>query len=141
MDLRGVLISVCVFQFPMFFAAPSSGRSSLQSADAESLRNVITKLQNAVNSLKDFSESLHEASSNSRGGDSGSEYGRGKLQDLIDELSQPRADQLPSLQRSSDQEEVSLKDAIEYLVALAKQKKQEKRDHDIPFPLSEKTKD
>jgi len=33
---------------------------------------------------------------------------------------------------------VSLREALEYLVGLAKQKKLERRDHDIPFPLNDR---
>jgi hypothetical protein len=37
--------------------------------------------------------------------------------------------------RQPTTDDISLREALEFLVNLAKQKKQEKRDHDIPFPL------
>jgi len=50
----------------------------------------------------------------------------------------PQAHSAPGSSDLDDSSDISLKEALEYLVGLAKQKKLERRDHDIPFPLSDK---
>lgn len=138
MDLKSCLISLCiVVQLPLFLTAPSvDGRSSVKSAgDTESLRGIIIELENVLYKLKDYSRRQEDPDSIK--GDASQDSGRGKSTDEEAELP-PSKSNLPLSSSSSEQEEVSLKDAIEYLVALAKQKKAEKRDHDIPFPFKPK---
>lgn len=131
MDLKSCLISLCVLvQLPLFLTAPAGdGKSSVKSGEPESLRGIIIELENLLYKLKDYSRSM------------------GETESIKDVASQDEEEELPlsknslPLSSSSSQgEEVSLKDAIEYLVALAKQKKAEKRDHDIPFPFTGKNK-
>jgi len=39
-------------------------------------------------------------------------------------------------EQNSDSEDVSLREAVDFLVGLAKKNKQQQRDHDIPFPFN-----
>lgn len=139
MDLKSCLITLCVaVQLPLFLTAPSvDGKSSIKSAgDMESLRGIIIELENVLYKLKDYSRSLQEQDSFK--GDSSQDFGKSR-DDEEDELPHSSKNSLPlSSSSSSNEDEVSFKDAIEYLVALAKQKKAEKRDHDIPFPFKPK---
>lgn len=131
MDTRELLILLFVVHLPpLLMAAPSSsGRSS---SDGESLSRIAEELESVVVRLKDFSRRFQDVSSNA--GDSDTGRG-GKLSGIGDLMKAELGDKKfsPS-ETSSIEEEVSLKDAIEYLVALAKHRKQERRDHDIPFP-------
>jgi len=124
----------------------SSGSHSAAANNLETLRGIIMELENVLYKLKDYARELQASGGSSRGRDS-------FLGDLADDLdlndlqlaassaksqpvvgSRPR----PPLQQGSDlsgNDDLSLKEAVEYLVGLAKQKKMERRDHDIPFPL------
>jgi len=105
------------------------------------------ELENVLYKLKDYARDLQStANSASTGGRS-----RGDMADLdVDDLqltasaktqqqsggaSKSRVPLATSQQDLSSTDDVSLKEALEYLVSLAKQRKLERRDHDIPYPL------
>jgi len=118
----------------------SSNHATAQGASLDTIRGIIMELENVLYKLKDYAREL-QASNSGRSRDSF----LGDLADLdADDLqltansksqqqsigSRPR---VPSSDLSKD--DLSLREALEYLVGLAKQKKLERRDHDIPFPF------
>jgi len=117
--------SVCVALFVMtvskISAAPSSGHTA--PGNSEVLHNIIVELENVLYKLKDYAREQQSSTRLS-----------------LSDVSESRAEQTEQAKSHSgsadfDNSDISLKEALEYLVGLSKQQKIERRDHDIPFPL------
>lgn len=130
------LFFICLFA--VFFSLEIRGApaNSVQSPDdsTEVLHNIIVELENVLFKLKDYARSVHTVK----------QVAQYKEQGVLDSIKSQNFDQHDSagqrmrqpsrVQQGSN--DVSLQEALEYLVDLAKQqKKVERRDHDIPFPL------
>jgi hypothetical protein len=114
----------------------------------EALYNIILELENVLFKLKDYARAVQAANSRETqqsGGESKSQPDASEA--LLDALkSQQSSGASGNVKPHSppaaashldDNSDISLKEALEYLVGLAKQKKLERRDHDIPFPLQD----
>ena len=144
MDLS--IRSVCVIILSLAIvtshvkSAPASGQTS--AGNPQVLYNIILELENVLYKLKDYAREVHALQSQRKGAS------KSPIDNDLNELQQaasagqgsaqrPRpAQQQPST--AEDASDISLKEALEYLVGLAKEKKIERRDHDIPFPLNDR---
>jgi len=109
----------------------------------EVLHNIIIELENVLYKLKDYARAIQTPSQKeSQFADKTSELDLNELQAAV-----LRSQQVNSASKNkpvvsadvdSANSDVSLREALEYLVGLAKQKKLERRDHDIPFPVNDR---
>jgi len=144
--------SLAAFLAALFLLA--AGAPAQQSHSSSSgngltlLKESIMELENVVYKLKDLSKQLQQSSYNDRDasmlGDAEPEFDLSDLQRLAAAAKATRhatagQKNKPIDQSASDVEnDNSMKEALEYLMNLANEKKQEKRDHDIPFPLHDR---
>jgi hypothetical protein len=109
------------------------------------LHNIILELENVLYKLKDYAREMQAASSrkeSQQGIDGKSEADELQIAASKSQLAGEAAKaKVPAVQQSQDAEgasDISLREALEYLVSLAKEKKVQRRDHDIPFPLTDR---
>jgi len=137
-----VLVSAAAFtdvQSAAIASRPSAG-------SPEVLRNIIIELENVLFRLKDYAREMQIAAIRKESqlvgsaSDSKSEVDELQLAAGKALLSGEAAKSRPSGQQLDVEggSDISLREALEYLVSLAKQKKIERRDHDIPFPLTDR---
>jgi hypothetical protein len=125
----------------------SAPLSSHSAGSPEAIHNIILELENVLYKLKDYARDLQAASSR-RDSPPGAADARSEVDELQSAASKSQQaagpvaapkSRLPTVQQSDvEGNDISLREALEYLVSLAKQKKVEKRDHDIPFPLTDR---
>jgi len=135
-----VLISAV---FSKISTAPSQSQPA--PGGVEVLHNIIIELENVLYKLKDYARSIQTTTSQkeSQVSDKASEVDLNELRAVISKSGQSSASvdktkaKTAPLSADSSSSDVSLREALEYLVALAKEKKVERRDHDIPFPVKE----
>jgi len=143
-SLSLVLVSLVALSLVTGAPAQQSHGSSAGNALSQ-LHESIMELENAVYKLKDFERGL-QAAFNARDaamlGDAEPEFDLSDLQRLAAAAKasrHPSAGQKTKVDQSATDldgiSDSSMKEALEYLMNLANEKKQEKRDHDIPFPL------
>jgi len=130
----------------VFSKISTAPAQSLPSAGSpEMLHNIIIELENVLYKLKDYARAIQaagqrEAQQQQQVSDKASELDLSELQAAVSRnqqsnpKSRPNSNDLDTAANS----DVSLREALEYLVGLAKQKKIERRDHDIPFPLNDR---
>jgi hypothetical protein len=109
------------------------------------LHNIILELENVLYKLKDYAREMQASSrkESQQGSDGKSEADELQLAASKSQLGGEAGSKarLPSVQQPQDVEgasDISLREALEYLVSLAKEKKVQRRDHDIPFPLTDR---
>jgi len=107
----------------------------------EFLHNIIIELENVLYKLKEFARARQTASAQKESQDKTSEIDLNELAAVLKSQQQQASSgskTRPAADTDSANSDVSLREALEYLVGLAKQKKLERRDHDIPFPLNDR---
>jgi len=150
---RRVFSLVLVFAVVLSLVTGAPAQQSHGSSAGSSLsllRESIMELENVMYKLKDFSREL-QAAYNARDaamlGDAEPEFDINDLQRLAAAAKASRhssagqKSKLTADQSASDIDSISdnsMKEALEYLMSLANEKKQDKRDHDIPFPLMDR---
>jgi len=148
------LVLVLSVAFSLVVGAPAQQSHGSSAGNSLSLlRESIMELENVVYKLKDFFKQLQSAD-NARDaamlGDAEPEFDLSDLQRLAAAAKSRHSagsaagqKTRPSSvdQSASDVDSISdnsMKEALEYLMNLANEKKQDKRDHDIPFPLMDR---
>jgi len=140
MDFSARELFVIVLISAVFSTTSSAPAQNQPSAGGpEVLHNIIIELENVLYKLKDYARAVQSASQ--RESDKNSEIDLSELQAAVLRSQQGASSEAKikpgaSVDVSSANSDVSLREALEYLVALSKQKKVERRDHDIPFPLT-----
>jgi len=130
-------------------SAPAAGQLA-PAGNPQALYNIILELENVLYKLKDYAREVHAQQSQRKDpsynpdSKSAADQELSELQNAAGQpqrpsggvAQKPRPAQQPST--GTDASDISLKEALEYLVGLAKEKKIERRDHDIPFPLNDR---
>jgi len=108
--------------------------------------NIVRDLEDAVFRLKEYALKADLESTNKDAGDIDS-YPEIVAELQAEKKSAPPSGNIPpaapgaqaaknptTVADTGKEDDISLREALEFLMSLAKQKKQDRRDHDIPFP-------
>jgi len=141
------LFYILVLVISQVFSAPAQqSHSQPITGSGRELHDIIVELENALYKLKQLSNSLQLPTNKDAAmlGDAEPEFDLSDLDRLsAQQSSSARSRPKPAHSDQSQavvnsEEELPLEEALQYLMSLAKQRKLQRRDHDIPFPLSDK---
>jgi len=142
-----MVVYVAILVVSQVFSAPAQ-QSHNQPITGSQLHSIIVEIENALYKLKQLSNTLQLSSSKDAAmlGDAEPEFDLSDLERIsAQQSSAGRARPKPShtaVDQSQSivgsQEDMPLEEALQYLMALAKERKVQRRDHDIPFPLTDK---
>lgn len=135
-----LMISVCLIALivSQVTCAPSQQTHNQPiTGSGAGLHSIIVELENALYKLKELSNALQVPSNRDAAmlGDAEPEFDLSDLERLSHDQSSRAKPSQPIVDNSHD---MSIEEALQYLMDLAKERKLQRRDHDIPFPLSNK---